>query len=90
MGNHPGLPRWVPCSHRGPLGEGQAGETGQRRRPWGQSTGEGMLLPALTTDGGAPGPGTGHLERLGGPGGSLSARASRRTAALLPLWVLAQ
>ena len=75
---------------QGPLEEGQAGETGQRRRPWGPGTGEGMLLPALMLGGGAPGPGTGHLERLGGPGGSLSARASRRAAALLPLRVVAQ
>lgn len=59
-----------------------AGETGQRKRLWGQSTGEGVLLPALTMVGGAPRLGTGHLERPGRPGSSLSARASGRTAAL--------
>lgn len=89
MGNCPGLPIWAPCSHRGPLGEGEAGETGQRRRLWGQSTGEGVLLPALTMVRGAPRLGTGHLERLGRPGSSLSTRASGRTAALPTPWFLA-
>lgn len=66
---------------------------GRRDRPEeeavGQSAGEGVLPPALTVDGGAPRPGTGHLGRPGRPGGSLYAWASGRTAALPTPWFLA-